>query len=1466
MFHFSRFRAPASAILLFLGAGIGRAAPLISEFVAVNVSGLKDDDGDYSDWIEIHNPDSTAFDLDGWHLTDREDKLDKWTFPPVLLPSGGFLVVFASEKNRNAPDTQLHTNFKLSGDGEFLALVAPDAKTVVSKFAPYPVQVANVAYGVSFALQPSTVLAAGAAAKFLVPDAITGVALAEEWVAPEFVEGAGGDTWTSAASGIGFGITPPELVGAGGNTESRMRNTVSGAYCRLVFDVSNLSQVNALTLRMKYDDGFVAFLNGEEVARSNAPADGADGLPWDSSAVMDRPGNSFGEFETFDLTSQLSLLEQGLNVLAIHGLNAGAASEDFLILPEISTSAFKAQAESPGYLPGPTPGAANLVSSAKVGPVVSSVQHSPESPGDEDPIVVTAAVSATLEPVDSVTLTHRTGFTPTATLPMLDDGIAPDAIAGDGIYTAVIPAASSTPGDMVRWKVTAADDAGTATNEPAFRSPTGSPAYLGTVISDPASASALPMLHWFVQNTAAAETASGTRASLSYNGEFYDNVFVRIRGDTARSWPKKAYKFDFNDGHHFRFDPALPRVGEININTTYTDKSYSRTVLAYGTFRDSGSPYPVAFPVRVERNSAFYSVALFVEQPDRDYLRRNGLDSDGALYKAKANSIRGVSSFNVPATSGIQKKNRTTENFSDLQSLITNLGRKDAALGNYLFDNINIPAVVNNMAANVVIQNIDRTVKNFYLYRDTAGSGEWMLFPWDVDLSFGPNSLNTNTIVTAEDTGNNSSHPFMGTSLKPYSGLWNGLLDAIINRPETREMFLRRVRTLGDQFLNTTYYGDRIDQLATLLGPDVTKDRAKWGGNAHFSGTTLSLTGETNRIKNEYLPGRRKHLFVTHAAAGTGPVLVPESSTVKALVPTDDSLGDSWKLAGFDDSPWLAGTNAVGYERSATGAYAPLLGIDLLSPSIPASLRIDADADNINDNNSCYLRYAFNLTDRNAVTFLKLRLKYDDGFTAFLNGTRVAGRNEPSPSAWNAEATAENPDSKAVAFEDINISAFKSLLVTGTNVLAVQAMNRGSTGSDMLFSCELADASSSPGTAVGIPPSQLPAPAVNFGAIEFNPPSGNQDGEFIELVNPNAFSVDLSGWSVEGGITHTLKPGTVLPAGGRLYLSPDVKAFRARVVSPTGGEGRFVQGSYAGHLSNFGETLTLRNAAGTLISQATTAVAPSNAQRYLVVTEVMYNPAGDGGAEFIELMNISDSVTLDLTGVQFAAGVSFGFAGSAVTSLAPGARVLVVRDLTAFTAAHGTGLPIAGVFSELTKLDNNGETLKLEDSTHSTVREFTYNDKTPWPTAANGSGASLVLIRPQSNPDPGIATNWRPSALPGGSPGGTDSQSFTGNPDADTNGNGIADLIDHALEGGTSRLTGDGTGIRFQYVRNLAADDVDVTLQISTDLQTWSEASALFSTVENPYPANGRQPVTLEASRAALPAYPLFLRLKIARP
>jgi hypothetical protein len=128
-------------------SGIAQVGSLrINEFQASNATTLKDDDGFYSDWIELFNPTAAAVDLSGWSLTDEVVQPRKWMLPATTLGPGGYLLVFASDKNRRLPGATLHTNFKLTASGEYLALIAPDGKAA-TEFKPFPEQATDQSYG-----------------------------------------------------------------------------------------------------------------------------------------------------------------------------------------------------------------------------------------------------------------------------------------------------------------------------------------------------------------------------------------------------------------------------------------------------------------------------------------------------------------------------------------------------------------------------------------------------------------------------------------------------------------------------------------------------------------------------------------------------------------------------------------------------------------------------------------------------------------------------------------------------------------------------------------------------------------------------------------------------------------------------------------------------------------------------------------------------------------------------------------------------------------------------------------------------------------------------------------------------------------------------------------------------------------------------------------------------------------------
>ena len=234
----------------------------------------------------------------------------------------------------------------------------------------------------------------------------------------------------------------------------------------------------------------------------------------------------------------------------------------------------------------------------------------------------------------------------------------------------------------------------------------------------------------------------------------------------------------------------------------------------------------------------------------------------------------------------------------------------------------------------------------------------------------------------------------------------------------------------------------------------------------------------------------------------------------------------------------------------------------------------------------------------------------------------------------------------------------------------------------------------------------------------------------------------------------------------------------------------------------------------------------------LIVSELNYHPPiGQEGREFIELLNISAG-PIDLGGASFSEGLDFTFPQN--TTLAAGERIMVVKDLAAFSPAEQSN--IAGIFQNNTGLANGGERIALIDYLGATIFDFTYVDDSGWTTFPDGGGPSLTLINPAGSPDLSDPANWRSSALPGGTPGTSDSTSFSGDPLADDNNNGVPNLIEYAVG---SQLTpaivtsGEQSFLTLIFNRNLSADDIIVTVESSPDLINWTPSNTRHSATYN---------------------------------
>ncbi len=335
-------------VALFLSVACGHAAAAatlqITEFMAINDETTIDDDDDRSDWIEIHNPTGVAVNLGGWHLTDDFAVPDKWTFPDVALPPSGYMVVFASSKDRRTPGAPLHTNFNLRGSGDYLALIDPEGNRV-SEFLPtYPEQRPDISYGLGRDAAQETILVdTGAPARALIPEDDS---LGTTWREVEF----DASSWLSGTTGVGY-----DYGGLIGLDVGDMRYENETVYIRIPFQIDELPAFDSLSLRIQYEDGMIAYLNGQRLAGENDP----ENPTWDSGALANRPDSEATSFVDIDVSSALDLLREGENVLAFHGLNYLLTSSDLLVRPQLVAAIYPQGPEVWGYSLLPTPGLPN---------------------------------------------------------------------------------------------------------------------------------------------------------------------------------------------------------------------------------------------------------------------------------------------------------------------------------------------------------------------------------------------------------------------------------------------------------------------------------------------------------------------------------------------------------------------------------------------------------------------------------------------------------------------------------------------------------------------------------------------------------------------------------------------------------------------------------------------------------------------------------------------------------------------------------------------------------------------------------------------------------------------------------------------------------------------------------------------------------------------------------------------------
>jgi len=497
---------------------------------------------------------------------------------------------------------------------------------------------------------------------------------------------------------------------------------------------------------------------------------------------------------------------------------------------------------------------------------------------------------------------------------------------------------------------------------------------------------------------------------------------------------------------------------------------------------------------------------------------------------------------------------------------------------------------------------------------ERSQAGRWRFFVWDAEGTFESGQLQLDRFGELNSQGNENAVLYRALKANKdfrtlfadrlYKHFYNGgaLTAGNIQRRffEMRDV-LRAVIPSMNTYIVNTWVPQRLsifmsactrEGMYTFDGPLFTVNSVPQHGGHIAAADLLGMLPTRQGTIYYTLDGSDPSQTTPPQPVGT--TLVTADAPKRVLVAPRASIGDWRGARPFDDSAWTASSGGIGYER-ATG-YQSYIGAD-----VGTQMYLIAS--------SCYIRIPFTFNgDKSTLKLMTLKMRYDDGFVAYLNGVEVARKNFEGNPVWSSAAATDRPDADAIVFEQIDISPYVSGLQPGANMLAIQGLNVSAEDSDFLIAAELFVSSTAPGDTPAGPmtftsPIHLArstqvkarvrsstiwsalaettfavgpvAESLWISEIMYNPADPNT--EYIELTNIGAGTIDLSLVRFADGVSFVF-PAFALAPGGRCLVVQDAAAFAAGY-----GEGLPLAGQYEGNLNNAGERIELQDAAGKLI-------------------------------------------------------------------------------------------------------------------------------------------------------------------------------------------------------------------------------------------------------------------------------------------
>ncbi len=1231
----------------------------------------------------------------------------------------------------------------------------------------------------------------------------------------------GGLVATTSADGVG------EIIAT--NLSSALSGK-PGAYFRNAFNGGDTGTATSLSLVARYNDGFVAWLNGNPVASANAPASPA----WNSTANSARGNAESLQPSGFNLTSQLASLVAGENVLAIHGMKDTAADSDFLILPEIIAGTPDITSPPAFYAPGnATPGWINVEpdSFGTVADTSFSVDRgyftapievgiSTETPGATIRYTTDGSTpSETHGEIYSGPLTvsettvlraiaYRTGWTPTnvdtQTYLFLDSVLTQSA---DGSPPPGWPATSGTSQvldfgmdpeivnywnpdiggeESVKQALAALPAVSLTTDLPNLLNIDGSqgiianPGNRGFAWERPVS------VEWI--NPPDDLNPHGT-------GEFQINAGLRIRGGYSRSTnnPKHSFRLYFRKDYgagkleyplYGRYGPSEFDQVDLRTAQNYSwsfeggdSNTFLREESTRQAYLEMGQTGSHVRYFHLYLNGQYWGLFNLDERTEASfaetYFGGDKDDYDVVKSEGDAGYVVGATDGNLAAWQDLWNKGKThrasptNANYFRLMGLAADGATPTS--DPVLLDPVNL---ADYLLLTFWTGNLDGATSNF-LGNDRAnnwfGSRRRENNPRQGFRFFVHDFEHTFFNVNEDRTG-----PFTvaNESNFAYSNPLFLHQDLLANA-EYRMLWADRIQKhmFSGGALDPVNWNNRINRLAGVIDQAIIAESARWGDSKTSQPKTRQTWINAQNALLSYLSPRAPVVLSQLRADQLYPAL-------DAPVPIP--------FGGYQDSGVEV---AVALPASATTYYMP----DGSDPrAVGGALRSGAQVYTASVSTETPLawsasgwKYLYDGSDQGTVW---REPAHDD--TAWPTGTAELGYGDGDE----------------------------------TTVIPIHYVSAGQKAATCYFrrSFTLADLDGISSAEVSVAYDDAYAVYLNGTRIAGNLPfdaaynyySSNAIEETIATTEVDPMLL-VAGENVIAVEIHQAGPTSS-------DISMDLRFNLTRSITST-----------PLILTGAGErTLRLRSRSGSTwsaMSEATFLLdtepaSPSN----LAISEIHYHPADPSPAEitagfddpedfeFVELLN-TGTRHVDLQDVYFYGAISFNFTGAATgRTLAPGGRVLVVADLEAFTARYGTGKPVAGQYSG--SLNNAGETLTLFTPGDESLRQVDYTDTVPWPAAADGSGVSLVRRHPGEPSGDSDAEGWRTSGASGGSPGEMDvpatgsfdawaaarfepaglSSSAVSGVQADPDGDGRLNFEEYALA--TDPLVSDLPDVRFVWV------------------------------------------------------------------